>query len=113
MAEDQQSKRHDTARGKWQERPRSQSSSENTVFVGKKSPMAYVLAVVTQFTEGQNEVHLKARGRAISKAVDVAEITRNKFVPDAKVSEIKIGTEEIQANGDKLNISTMEIILRK
>jgi DNA-binding protein len=83
------------------------------VFIGKKPSMSYVLAVVTQFTKGQNEVRVKARGRAISKAVDVAEIVRKKFVQDAKVAEIRIDTEEIQAENEKLNVSTMEIVLRK
>src|SRR3989344_4275254 len=77
---------------------------ENTVFVGKKPNMSYVLAVVTQFNTGQSEVRIRARGHAISKAVDVAEIVRNKFVQEAKVSDIKIGTEEVLAGDDKLNI---------
>jgi DNA-binding protein len=89
-------------------------ASDNTVFVGKKPSMSYVLAVVTQFSNGQNEIHIKARGRAISKAVDVAEIVKNKFIQDVKVADIKIGTEEVQIeNNEKLNISTMEITLRK
>lgn len=80
--------------------------------------MAYVLAVVTQLGAGQNEVHIKARGRAISKCVDVAEIVKNKFIPDAKVKEMKIGTEELEVDGrsggkEKLNVSTMEITIGK
>ncbi len=76
--------------------------------------MAYVLAVVTQFGDGQTEIHIKARGRAISKAVDVAEIAKNKFVQDAKIFSIQIGTEEIEAeNKEKINVSTMEIVLKK
>lgn len=76
--------------------------------------MAYVLAVVTQFSDGQNEIHLKARGRAISTAVDVAEIVRNKFVQDAKIKGINIATEEIEGeNKEKFNVSTMEIVLGK
>ena len=76
--------------------------------------MSYVLAVVTQFSEGQNEVHLKARGNAISTAVNVAEIVRNKFVQDAKIKGINIGTEEMEGeNKEKINVSTMEIVLGK
>jgi len=76
--------------------------------------MSYVLAVVTQFSDGQNEVHLKARGNAISTAVNVAEIVRNKFVRDAKIKGISIGTEEVEGeNKEKINVSTMEIVLEK
>lgn len=87
---------------------------ENVVFIGKKPTMAYVLAVVTQFSGGQNEVHLKARGKAISTAVDVAEIVRNKFVQDSKIKGIEIGTEEVEGeNKEKFNVSTVEIVLSK
>ena len=47
---------------------------DNIIFVGKKPAMSYVMAVVTQFSSGADEVHIRARGRAISRAVDVAEI---------------------------------------
>jgi len=47
---------------------------DNTVFVGNKPVMNYVLAVVTQFNNGAQEVAIKARGKAISRAVDTAEI---------------------------------------
>ena len=85
---------------------------ENTIFVGNKPPMSYVLAVVTQFNGGSDEVVIKARGRAISRAVDTAEITRNKFVQNAKVTEIKIGTESItNEEGRSSNVSSIEISL--
>ena len=87
--------------------------SENTIFIGQKPPMAYVLAAVTQFGNGQQEIHIKARGRSISKAVDVAEIVRGKFVQDAKVRDIKIGTEAMENEGRKLNVSTIEIVVQK
>lgn len=89
-------------------------ASENTVFVGKKAAMAYVLAVVTQVNQGTSEVTIKARGRAISRAVDVAEIVRNKFITDAKVKDIKISTEEVPAEqGDPIKVSAIEITLQK
>ena len=88
--------------------------SDNTVFIGKKPSMAYVLAVVTQYSEGQSEIYLKARGKAISKAVDVAEIVKNKFVQDAKVKSIKIGTEVLETESkEKINVSTIEVTLGK
>jgi len=74
--------------------------------------MSYVLAVVTQFNGGSDEVIIKARGRAISRAVDTAEITRNRFVQDAKIKEIIIGTESItNEEGRNSNVSSIEIIL--
>jgi len=89
-------------------------TDENVIYVGSKPPMSYVLAVVTQFNSGSDEVIIKARGRAISTAVDAAEITRNRFVTEAKVKEIKIGTESItNEEGRTSNVSTMEICLTK
>jgi DNA-binding protein len=85
---------------------------ENTIYVGNKPPMSYVLAVVTQFNGGSQEVIIKARGRAISRAVDTAEITRNRFVTNAKVKDIKIGTESItNEEGRNSNVSSIEISL--
>lgn len=89
-------------------------AEENTVFIGKKSAMAYVLAVVTQMNQGSKEVTLKARGKAISRAVDVAEIIRNKFVKELKVDNIGISTEEITSDeGNILKVSAIEIKLAK
>ena len=89
-------------------------TDENVIYVGNKPPMSYVLAVVTQFQSGgSDEVVIKARGRAISRAVDAAEITRNRFIKDAEVKEIKIGTESItnEEEGRTSNVSSIEIIL--
>ncbi len=89
-------------------------TDENVIYVGSKPPMSYVLAVVTQFNSGSNDVIIKARGRAISTAVDTAEIVRNRFVTDAKLKDIKIGTESItNEEGRTSNVSTMEICLTK
>jgi DNA-binding protein len=91
-----------------------EESEENVIYVGNKPPMSYVLAVVTQFNSGSSEVVIKARGRAISRAVDAAEITRNKFVTDAKVKDIRIGTEAItNEEGRTSNVSSIEISLSK
>ena len=86
---------------------------ENTIFVGSKPPMSYVLAIVTQFnTSGSDEVVIKARGRAISRAVDAAEITRNRFVTDADVKNINISTESMtNEEGRTSNVSSIEICL--
>ncbi|MFQ6083895.1 MAG: DNA-binding protein Alba [Candidatus Aminicenantia bacterium] len=89
-------------------------AESNVVFVGKKPAMSYVLACVTQFNDGKSDVILRARGRAISHAVDVAEIVRNKFVTDTEIKDVNIGTEEVETEGgEKLNVSSIEIILGK
>ena len=88
---------------------------ENTVYIGRKPSMNYVLAVVTQFNSGAERVSLKARGRAISKAVDVTEIVRNRFVRDAEVKDIRIGTEKVEDDDrdEGINVSWIEISLDK
>ena len=91
-----------------------EKTQSNVVFVGKKPAMSYVLACVTQFNAGNDEVILKARGRAISHAVDVAEIVKNKFIKDIQVKNVSIGTEEVQTDqGEKLNVSSIEIVIGK
>lgn len=88
-------------------------TEDNVVLIGNKPVMNYVLAVITQFNNGAKEVIIKARGRAISRAVDVAEVSRHRFVMDAKVKEIKIGTEKIMTDRGETNVSTMEIVMDK
>jgi len=87
------------------------SQSNETVFVGNKPVMNYVLACLTLFQNGTKDVSLKARGRAISKAVDVAEILSNRYMPDVTVKKIDIGTEEVAdaESGGMTNVSSMEI----
>lgn len=84
------------------------------MFIGKKPTMNYVLAVVTQFNSGTNEVVIKARGRAISRAVDVAEIVRHRFVQGVGYEDIQINTEQIPTEGGgTANVSSIEIYLKK
>ena len=91
-------------------------TESNVVYIGSKPPMNYVMAAITAFNMGNTtEISLKARGRAISTAVDVAEIVRNRFLKDAKVHAISIGTEQItpREGGNPRNVSTLEITLKK
>ena len=89
-------------------------AEENIVYIGNKPVMNYVLAVVTQANSGNPEIILKARGRAISKAVDVAEIVRNRFITDIKLGAIEISTEEVSnREGSTSNVSAIEIHLNK
>ena len=86
----------------------------DTVYVGKKPMMNYVLAVVSQFNVGSENVIIKARGKSISRAVDVAEVVRKRYVMDAKVKEIRIGTEQLpDESGKTTNVSSIEIFLAK
>jgi DNA-binding protein len=86
----------------------------NVVFIGSKPVMSYVLACITQLNEGNQDLVLKARGRAISRAVDTAEIIRNRFVTDAVIKDIVISTEQIErSEGGTANVSAIEITIAK
>ena len=92
-------------------------SNENTVFIGSKPFMNYVTGVVMQFTtKNAHEVVIKARGKFISRAVDVAEVTARKFLKEQniKVKSIVIGSEEFEnKEGKRINVSIIEITLTK
>ena len=91
------------------------SGDSNTVYIGRKPTMNYVLAVITSFNSSDTkDVVIKARGQAISTAVDVAEIVSRRFMKDLKVSDVTIGTEEMQQQeGGTRNVSTIEIKLAR
>jgi DNA-binding protein len=78
-------------------------------------PMDYVLAIITGLSSNEaKEITLKARGQAITTAVDAAEITRNRFLKDLKVGSITIGTEEMPPREGETRarmVSTIEIKL--
>jgi DNA-binding protein len=83
-----------------------------TVLVGRKPAMSYVLAVLTGFQGGSKEVVVKARGRAISRAVDVVQIAKNRFLSNLQVKDIRLGTEQITDEQNRtLNVSTIEIVI--
>ncbi len=85
------------------------------VYVGNKPPMAYVMALITAFRDiGTDVVVLKARGRAISTTVDVAEIARNRYLRDVSVEKIEIGSEQMPTDdGRTRGVSTIAITLRR
>jgi len=91
------------------------SGESNVVYIGRKPAMSYVLAIITSFAGSDvKEVTLKARGRSITTAVDVAEITRRRFMKDLSLGKITIGTEELQQEeGGTRNVSTIEITLTR
>jgi len=92
-----------------------ESQTESTIFVGNKPVMNYVLACLTLFQNGTTEVILKARGRAISRAVDTAQVIANRYVPDVSVKKIDIDTEQVRnaESGEMTNVSSMAIHLSK
>ena len=88
--------------------------ANHIVYIGGKPTMNYVLAVATQFKEGTPTVIIKARGRSISKAVDVALIVQDRFVENSKVQGIGIVTEELtDDNGQPTKVSSIEITVGK
>jgi DNA-binding protein len=98
-----------------EKKSKQEVKDDDVVYIGRKPVMSYVLAAVTQFNTGNsNKVVLKARGRAISKAVDVSEIVRNKFIQELNVDDIKTGTEEVKReDGSVSNVSSIEIYMSK
>ncbi len=95
------------------ERPERSDKKDNCVFIGQKTAMTYVMACLTVVQAGFKEITLKARGKAISRAVDVAEILRNRFMKDkVTVQSITTGTELLEREDrGKFSVSTIDIVL--
>ena len=86
----------------------------DTILIGKKPVMSYATAVMMHFTSGAKVLTIKARGRAISRAVDVIEVVRRRFFGGKlSVKDIAIGTETLGEGGDSRNVSTIEIKVEK
>lgn len=94
-------------------RPVRKFKNGSEVFIGGKPFMNYVTGVVMQFNSGSKDVSIKARGKYISRAVDVAEVVRNRFFKDASVKDIKIGSDQFESDGKQITVSTIEVILTK
>lgn len=90
------------------------SPRENVVLVGQKPTMNYVTACVTFFNSGADNVVVKARGLAISRAIDTVELLRRGFIKDLNIVKIDIGTQELSGTeGKKSRISVIEITIAK
>jgi len=85
--------------------------TDNIIFIGNKPTMNYVLAIVTQFRNGQREVIVRGRGKAISRAVDAVEVTLHKFLPRVEKQQITTSTEEIETEDGMMRVSVIEIVL--
>lgn len=86
------------------------------IYVGNKPFMNYVTSVVMQFTTKNAEsVIIKARGKFISRAVDISEVALKRFLKDQiKIDNIKIDSEEFEnKEGKQVRVSTIEITLAK
>lgn len=92
------------------------NSKEHSIFIGGKPFMNYVTGVVIQFKDNDtNRVTIKARGKFISKGVDVAEVARRKFLEEKNISveNVSIGSEEFENKEGKIvNVSIIEIVLK-
>lgn len=92
-------------------------SDDNSIFIGNGPFMNYVTSVVMQFTSGKSDnVVIKARGKLISRAVDVAELVVNDFFKDVvSVEKVEIGSEifEEKDKEKEVRVSTIEITLVK
>ena len=89
---------------------------DNVILIGSKPFMSYVTAVVMNFTtRNAAEVAIKARGKYISQAVDVAEIACRRFLEGiAVVDQVKIGSEDLKTKeGRQVRVSTIEIVLKR
>ncbi len=88
----------------------------NTVLIGKKPTINYVMAILKLFNdEGVEEVIVKARGRNVCKAIDAVEMLRNMFIKDVDINDIKIYSEELldESAATKKKITAIEVVLRK
>jgi DNA-binding protein len=86
----------------------------NLIRIGKKPIMNYVVACVTLLNSGAEEIMVRARGQAITKAVETVLMLRNSFLKDLEIEEINIGSEEVtRLDGTRGSISTIEITLGK
>lgn len=111
MAREEQAK---TEKPGKKEAAKEVTKGENVVLIGRKPVMNYVVACITFFNAGEKQVVVKARGRAISRAVDTVELLSRGFVKDLEVKSIDIGTEEmVRAEGRRSNVSTIEITVAK
>ncbi|MBO3803369.1 MAG: RNA-binding protein [Candidatus Brockarchaeota archaeon] len=84
-------------------------SQLDTIRVGKKEVWAYVTACITSFNSGCKELTIRARGSAISKAVDVVNSLERSFLRKVEVKEIKISSDELDDGNKKVWKSAIEI----
>ena len=86
----------------------------DTILIGKKPVMAYATAIMMHYQSGAKILTIRARGRAISRAVDVVEVVRRRFFAGKMlIKEVTIGTQAIGEGGDTRNVSTIDIKIER
>jgi len=97
--------------------PDEKKEDDNVVFIGVKPFMNYVTSVIMLFTtKNKEEVIVKARGKWISRAVDVVEVVIKKFLKEQniQIKNVKIDSNEVEnREGRIVNVSLIEITLKK
>ena len=89
---------------------KQQKELRNCVLIGNKPISVYILAS-NRILKNANELAIKARGRSISTAVNLAEILKRDGL---KTKDIKINTEKFTTKeGKEISVSGMEINLSK
>jgi DNA-binding protein len=94
----------------------AEKKDDNVIFIGSKPIINYIRSISVQFTKKNSlEVIIRSRGKFISKAVDIAEIARRRFLEKEgiRIKDINISSESFEKEGRQLNVSTMDIILGK
>ncbi|MCW3974680.1 MAG: DNA-binding protein Alba [Candidatus Bathyarchaeota archaeon] len=88
-------------------------TGDNIVRIGKKPSMNYISACVTLFNTGNDQIVVRARGKAITKAVDIVEMLRRSFIKKLKVKSINVDSDELMIYGKNVTISIIEIFLER
>ena len=92
----------------------SKHTEEGIVIIGRKAPMNYVVACLSVFNSGATCVRIKARGKAICRAIDTTTLLKKAFVKDLMIQDVSIGTQEFpRLGGRDSRVSTIEIVLSK
>ncbi len=115
MEEQKIEQQAETAQALPEQKPQTKEN-DNVIFIGEKPIINYVRSISVQLSkQNTGEVIVRSRGKFISKAVDIVEISKRKFLEKegVKIKNIKIASEEFEKEGKKLNVSTMDIVLSK
>jgi DNA-binding protein len=88
----------------------------NEIFIGKKPLMTYVTATLVQLAN-EPKVIIKARGKSITRAVDVAQIIVKRMETlGYRIEIVKLGSDTItgEAEGERpRNVSTIDISISR
>jgi DNA-binding protein len=85
--------------------------SAPTVLVGRKPISSYVLACLHALQQN-GSVEVKARGRAIPKAIGAVQVLREGLVKGLEVERVDVGTERLQGkDGREIRVSSISIRL--